>query len=255
MSIPATAPSKSSSRRSSAAYELLSDPKKRERFDRGEIDAAGDERMRGFRFADRAGCDGGGRLRCDGVFAEFFGRSRRSAGAQPGASGRDSPVSNLRSVSSRRPCGGKRRVDLPDGRSLDVTIPAGIDSGQKLRLRGAGGRDTFVAVEVEPHPLFTRKGRDIHLEVPVTLAEAVLGATIPVPTIHGTVAVKVPRGSNSGGLLRLKGKGIAAAGGAGDHYAKLLVMLPDPPDPELAAFLERWTRGHAYDVRGKLDAT
>ncbi|HXP29642.1 MAG TPA: DnaJ C-terminal domain-containing protein [Stellaceae bacterium] len=237
----------------SAAYELLSDAKKRERFDRGEIDAAGNERMRGYRFSDRhaAGDEG---VSLDGIFAEFFGRSRRSAGAQPGASGGESPAPSLRLGFLEAALGGKRRVDLPDGRSLDVKIPAGIDSGQKLRLRGAGGRETFVAVEVEPHPLFTRKGRDIHLEVPVTLAEAVLGATITVPTIHGSVAVKVPRGSNSGALLRLKGKGIAGAGSAGDHYAKLLVMLPDPPDPELAAFLERWIRGHAYEVRGKLGA-
>ena len=150
--------------------------------------------------------------------------------------------------------GGKRRVDLPDGRSLDVTIPAGIDSGQKLRLRGAGGRETFVAVEVEPHPLFTRKGRDIHLEVPVTLAEAVLGATITVPTIHGAVAVKVPRGSNSGALLRSKARASPAPAAPGTITRSFCVMLPDPPDPELAAFLERWIRGHAYDVRGKLDA-
>jgi DnaJ-class molecular chaperone len=158
--------------------------------------------------------------------------------------------------------GAKKRITLPDGHSVDLAIPPGIESGQTLRLKGKGepGRnggpagDAYIEIEVEPHPLFERKGRDIHAEIPVTLPEAVLGAKITVPTIHGPVSVKVPRGANTGSLLRLKGKGLAAGSGkaVGDQYVKLRVVLPDPPDPELTQFLERWTERHPYDVRGKL---
>ncbi|HLJ20504.1 MAG TPA: J domain-containing protein, partial [Stellaceae bacterium] len=158
--------------------------------------------------------------------------------------------------------GAKKRISLPDGHSVDLAIPAGIESGQTLRLKGQGeaghnggpAGDAYIEIEVEPHPLFQRKGRDIHIEVPVTLPEAVLGAKITVPTIHGPVSVKVPRGANSGSLLRLKGKGLAANSGhgLGDQYVKLRVVLPEPPDPELTQFLERWTERHPYDVRGKL---
>ena len=104
------------------------------------------------------------------------------------------------------------------------------------------------------HPFFVRKESDIHLELPISLPEAVLGATIKVPTLDGQVAVKVPRGSNTGGTLRLKGKGIpdAKSGVAGDQYVKLKVVLPEPPDSELASFLERWAKDRSYDVRKKV---
>ena len=157
--------------------------------------------------------------------------------------------------------GGKRRVALADGRAVEIAVPAGIDSGQTLRLKGQGSParrgvpagDLYLDIEVEPHAFFQRKERDIHLELPVTLTEAVLGATVTVPTIHGSVAVKVPRGSNSGSTLRLKGKGIAESEGKqGDQYVKLRVVLPDPPDQELTGFLERWGVKHPYHVRGKL---
>jgi len=106
-------------------------------------------------------------------------------------------------------------------------------------------------VLVEPHSLFRREGSDIHIELPVTLPEAVLGATVTVPTIHGDVALKVPPGSNSGSTLRLRGKGIGAPESKGDQYVKLRVVLPEPRDAELTAFLERWAPKHAYEVRRK----
>jgi len=106
-------------------------------------------------------------------------------------------------------------------------------------------------VLVEPHSLFRREGSDIHIELPVTLPEAVLGATVTVPTIHGDVALKVPPGSNSGSTLRLRGKGIGAPESKGDQYVKLRVVLPEPLDPSLTAFLERWAPKHAYELRGK----
>ncbi|HKW54906.1 MAG TPA: J domain-containing protein, partial [Stellaceae bacterium] len=169
------------------------------------------------------------------------------------------PAQKLRLGFVEAALGGKRRITLAGGREVEVTVPAGIDTGQTLRLRQGGGRlrgwagdEILLEVAVEPHPHFRRKGNDIHIELPVTVTEAVLGATVPVPTLRGSVAVKVPRGSNSGSTLRLKGRGIVAEGKTGDQYVKLRVVLPNPPDPELTAFLERWGATHGYDVRGKL---
>jgi len=236
-----------------AAYDLLSDPAKRARFDRGEIDAAGAERggfhaqgARAYRRAEST-------FSFDEIIAEILGRGRRESEERVGDVSQTLRLSFVDAA-----VGGKRRIVSSDGRSVDIVVPAGIDSGQTLRLKGQGPRgprgiapgDLYLDIEVEPHAFFQRKDRDIHLELPVTLTEAVLGAQVTVPTIHGPVSLKVPRGSNSGGTLRLRGKGIAAPNGAGDQLVKLRVTLPDPPDPELVRFLERWSEDHAYEVRG-----
>ncbi|HWI27849.1 MAG TPA: J domain-containing protein [Stellaceae bacterium] len=239
-----------------AAYDLLSDPAKRARFDRGEIDASGGER--GFRPhgpGARAYQRAAGGFSFDEIISEILSRGRRESEERVGDISQ-----TLRLAFLDAALGGKRRVTLADGRSIDVAIPTGIESGQTLRLKGQGPRaprgiapgDLYLEIEVEPHPFFQRKERDIHVELPVTLTEAVLGATVTVPTIHGAVAVKVPRGSNSGASLRLKGKGIAGGSKIGDQYVKLRVVLPDPPDSELTAFLERWGAKHPYEVRRKL---
>jgi len=244
-----------------AAYDLLSDPLKRGRYDRGEIDATGRERgfqaHGGGRAQYRSNSAGAGAsFSFDDILSEILGRGRREAEERVGDTNLKLRLGFLEAA-----LGAKRRVELPGGRTIDITIPAGIDSGQALRLRGQGTRgprgarpgDVYLEIEVEPHAFWQRKERDIHLELPVTLSEAVLGATITVPTVHGSVAVKVPRGSNSGSTLRLKGKGIQSGeGAAGDQYVKLRVVLPDPPDPELTKFLERWATKHSYEVRGKM---
>jgi DnaJ-class molecular chaperone len=225
-----------------AANEILSDPEKRRRFDRGEIDADGKDR--GFSRTNRAG---GASI--DDLFEEFFGRSRRQAGGRAKTRAAP-PPQTLRIDFLEAALGGTRQVTLADGRSVDVKIPAGIATGQTLRLRDAQAGDALLEIVVEPHPHFSRTERDIHLEVGVALADAVLGASIDVATIHGPVTVKVPKGSNSGTVLRLKGKGITASNVAGDQYVKLRLVLPDPPDPELAAALERWALRQAGKVRG-----
>ncbi|HXE27498.1 MAG TPA: DnaJ C-terminal domain-containing protein [Stellaceae bacterium] len=264
-----------------AAYDFLTDAHKRARYDRGEIGPDGAEKMRfrpggsdpfgaagpfggshfGGGFAGGAGSrgrahqatgagagagGGGFGAGLDDIIADFLGRGRKSAAsAEPTA--QKIKVGFLEAAR-----GGKHRVAFSDGRSVDISIPAGIEAGQKLRLKDAKAGEIYLEIDIEPHPLFTRKDKDIHVDIPVTLVEAVLGATITVPTIHGAVALKVPHGSNSGATLRLKGKGITANGTSGDQFVKLRVTLPDPPDPELVKFLERWSQGHAYEVRGKM---
>jgi len=153
--------------------------------------------------------------------------------------------------------GATKRLTLPDGGTLDVTIPPGIQEGQILRLRGKGGPssgeggsgDALVEISIMPHRFFTRVGDDIHLELPVTLAEAFLGSHIKVPTPTGPVMLKVPKGSNTGSILRLKGKGVPRQGGHGDELVKLKVVLPSGPNPELETFLSSWTPGTNYDPR------
>jgi DnaJ-class molecular chaperone len=152
--------------------------------------------------------------------------------------------------------GATRRITLPDGNSLDVTIPPGIQDGQTLRLRGKGAPsrgdgppgDALVEITIRPHKFFTRDGDDILIELPVTIAEAILGGKVKVPTPSGAVMLTVPKGSTTGSTLRLKGKGVARRDGShGDELVKLKVMTPAQPDAELESFLSNWTPN--YDPR------
>ena len=151
---------------------------------------------------------------------------------------------------------------MPDGSTVDVAVPPGTRDGQVLRLRGKGGPgigggpagDLLVEVEVGPHRHFSREGDDIHLELPVSLTEAVLGGRVEAPTPAGPVAVTVPKGSNTGTVLRLRGRGVPRPDGSrGDAYATLRVVLPDRPDPELEAFAARWEGGKAHDPRAGME--
>jgi DnaJ-class molecular chaperone len=244
----------------SVAYDLLSDAQKRGRFDRGEIDAAGMERAhRGYRaYSERAKAASGFAGFDAEDILEMFTRNQKKQQAKK----RGADLSYSISIDFvAAALGTKRRLGLPDGRTLDIAIPAGTEEGTVLRLKGQGqpgpqggpAGDALVEIQLEPHPFFERKGQDIHLEVPVTLQEAALGATITVPTIEGKVAVKVPPGANSGTVLRLKGRGIPAKddGATGDQYATLIVVLPPRIDTDLAHFLEKWGPSHNYAVRGK----
>jgi DnaJ-class molecular chaperone len=155
--------------------------------------------------------------------------------------------------------GATQRLTLPDGRNLEVKVPPGIEDGQTMRLKGQGGAglnggpagDALIEIQVRPHPQFRRDGDDILVEVPVTLAEAVLGAKIPVPTVTGAVTVTVPKHADSGTRLRLRGKGVAAHGGrpAGDAYVTLR-LASGPVDAELEAALTAWRGRHPdFDPR------
>ena len=159
--------------------------------------------------------------------------------------------------------GGKQRVNLPDGKTLDIDVPEGTTDGQTLRLKGQGmpgakGRppgDAYVEIHVEPHAFFEPRDNDIHVELPVTLTEAVLGGRIRVPTVGGPVMLNVPAGSNTGTSLRLKGRGLLdrKSKQRGDQYVKLKVVLPEQPDAALKEFLEKWEAGRAYDPRKAME--
>ena len=265
------------------ANEILSDKDKRRRFDAGEIDASGQEMPpRGF-YRDQAGGPGGFKYQRGGghesfadmgdVFSEMFGqrgsRGFSVRGERPdfGEEGFDiggMPVTYTLTVpfliAAR---GGKQRVGLPDGRSLDIDVPEGTTDGTTLRLKGQGmpGRDgkpagdAYVEIRVQPHPFFEPRDNDLHVELPVTPTEAVLGGKIKVPTVGGPVMLNVPVGSNTGTSLRLKGRGLLdrKSKQRGDQYVKLKVVLPDKPDDKLKEFLQSWDAGKAYDPRAAME--
>ncbi|MDE2227955.1 MAG: DnaJ domain-containing protein [Alphaproteobacteria bacterium] len=256
----------------SAANDLLADAAKRARYDRGEIDETGAEKpqyradYRGF----AEGPDGAKYYTSEGVAPEdledlfaIFGRgaaggagpfTRRTHVRMRGADQRYMlTIDFLEAIN-----GARKRLLLAPDKSLDVTIPPGLKDGQILRLKeqgadGIGGGpkgDALIEVHVAPHPLFRREGDDIHLELPVTIAEAALGGKISVPTPSGAVTMTVPAGSNTGTRLRLRGKGAPTSdGGQGDEYVTLKVVLPEGGDQALADFLRDWAPKHPYDPR------
>ncbi len=266
----------------SQAYSILKDKEKRARFDRGEIDASGQETMAGgFRHARGRGGAGrqspfgfefGEDVKVEDIFSDLFG-GRRGPGRNQGHTrgrGRTKVKQKGSNVTYRTTVdfidaalGAKKRISLTDGKSLEITIPPGTADGQSLRLKGQGMQgmggaqagDAYIEVAVEAHPYFTRQDKDIHLELPISLPEAVLGASVKVPTIHSRVTMKIPPGSNSGATLRLKGKGIAGPKGepAGDQIIRLKVVLPDQIDSELAEFVRTWSSDHPYEPRGRSD--
>ena len=239
----------------SSAYHMLSDKETRGKYDRGEINADGSPRMSNmFRGGGRAGSAAD----FDDLVADMFGRRRQRQPAKGQGVTYSDTVPFLEAV-----LGGVRRIRLHDGKHLEVNIPAATKDGDSLRLKGQGmpspnggpNGDAFVEIQVSRHPFFVRDGLDIRIDVPITLSEAVLGAKIKIPTIHGPVSVTVPPGTNTGKTLRLKDKGIVIKKGAdtecGSEYVQLKVLLPDEPDSRLQEFAREWTRAGDYDVRRK----
>jgi DnaJ-class molecular chaperone len=254
----------------SGAYEIIGDADKRKQFDRGEIDATGEPR-RGFQrtyaggggpFAGRQGGAGGARPGEDfsfgDIFSDLFGsmRGRGEAGSPFGVRGRDLRYS-LEVDFLEAATGAKKRVTLPDGGILDITVPEGVPDGQVLRLKGKGAAgvrgaeagDAHVEIRVRPHEHFKRVDDDIVLDVPITIDEAVLGAKIEVPTISGRVQLSLPKATSSGRVFRLKGKGVhnSTAKHTGDQLVTVRIVLPETVDDKLAYFLSEWRQTNPYN--------
>ena len=279
-----------------AAYEIAGDPDKRKAFDRGEIDAEGKPRFHGFEGFGRGCAGAGASPFGDGVFETFSfgpGGFQRAGGRAGGrgfggfedilkdvfsnvggphgaqtrggswfdtdeaapAPGGDVAVSLIISLTEVAK-GVKKRVRLPTGKEVEVTVPAGLDERQQIRLKGQGhsgarGRlgDALITITVAPHPIFQREGKDLRVELPITLYEAVLGAKLRVPTLDGAVALTLPPGTNSGRIFRLKGKGFPAKDGTGDLLASVRIVLPEGSDPELETLMRKWRESKVYDPR------
>ena len=260
------------------ANEILSDKEKRRRFDAGEIDASGAEMPpRGF-YRDQAGGPGGAKyyrsggqeefVDMGGVFSEMFGQRRGFGGG--GGGGFEGFETGGMPVTYTLPIpflvaarGGKQRVTMPNGKTLDIDVPESAVDGQTLRLKGQGmpganghpAGDAYVELRVQPHAFFETRDSNIHVELPVTITEAALGGKVKVPTVGGPVMLNVPAGSNTGTSLRLKGRGLLdkKSGQRGDQYVKLKVVLPDAPDDKFKAFLESWDAGKAQDPRKDME--
>ncbi len=264
------------------AYDLLTDKDKRARFDLGEIDGEGNPASP-FGFGNGGGGGGfrpgpGGRGGFDmgaegqgGDFSDIFeglfgGRGGPGAGAGGGfASGfgrRAQPKGGNVAYRLKVPFEdaatlSPQRITLADGKTIDLKLPAGVDTGTQMRLSGkgdpgpGGAGDAIVTVEVQPHRFYTRDGDDVRVELPINLAEAVLGAKVRVPTVEGAVMLSVPKGASSGKTLRLKARGFHRKDGTrGDQLVTLMIDIP-ADDAALAAFVEGWD-GRETDPRARL---
>ncbi|HEY6633621.1 MAG TPA: DnaJ C-terminal domain-containing protein [Rhizobiaceae bacterium] len=274
---PGDAKAKDRFAQASQAYEILGDEKQRAAFDRGEIDAEGKPRFQGFEGfhpgAGGAGGDpfagfrrqqsgpGGARFefRSTGgdpfgggagdifseIFGQGFGQQAAGAGARQAPTGRDVNVT-LDVTVEEAATAPKVTAMFPDGRKMAVKLPAYIEDGQTIRLKGqgepgpGGAGDALVKIRLRRHPRYRVEGRDLHVDLPVPLKEAVLGAKLAVETPTGRIAVKVPAWSSSDKVLRLKGRGLPEkTGGHGDLYAHVRVMLPESGDAELETLMRR----------------
>ena len=266
-----------------SAYDLLSDKDKRARFDRGEIDGEGNPAspfnfggggggaQGGFR-PNPGGFDfssgGGGAEDFSDLFEGLLNRGGRRSGAGGGpfsGFGRQPPVAKGANIAYRLAVPftdaatlAPQRITLADGKTVDLKLPAGVETGTQMRLAGKGEAgpgghgDGIVTIEVQPHRFFVREGDDVRLDLPVSLSEAVLGAAVRVPTVEGAVMLTVPKGSTSGKVLRLKGRGFHRKDGThGDQLVTLMVDLP-VGDDALIEFVQGWPGRDRGNPRGKM---
>lgn len=254
-----------------SANDLLSDPEKRGRFDRGEIDAAGQEAPPRHSYREHAEAATGRRYGArgpqpeawsqadiDDMFGSMFSEEARG-GSRPRRGHDERYVLTAAFLDAVN--GAVRRLTLPDGRTLDVKIPVGTTDGQVLRLRGQGapgrnggpGGDALIEIRIAPHPYFIRDGQDIRLDLPVRMSEAVLGGPVEIPTPGGAVRMRIPPHSDTGTGLRLRGRGVPAHGAlpAGDLHARLQVVIGHA-DAALEAFLRDWKPERDADPRAAM---
>ncbi len=273
----------------SAAYEILGDEKKRGAFDRGEIDAEGKPRFQGFEgfgagsaggpwSSSRRTSPGGGfeqyefstgqGFDASDLFSELFGGGAGRRGARPGghtSQGRaprgEDVTAQVTVTLGEAAHGAKVRVTLPTDRTLEVSVPPGIEDGKQIRLKGQGHPspfggdpgDALITVKISKHAYLRPDGRDLRLDLPITLYEAVLGGKVNVPTLDSQVELNVPAGSNGGRTLRLRGKGLPNPGGTpGDLLVTLRIVLPDEPDADLISLMREWQAQKPYDPRHEL---
>jgi DnaJ-class molecular chaperone len=257
-----------------AAYDLLSDKDKRARYDRGEIDEEGNPKMPfgsggfgggggfgGARPGQGGGFEGfqGDTADLSDLFEGLFGGAtgvRRQSGGFGNFRQRARPPQKGADIAYRLTVPfveaatlAPQRITLADGKTIDLKLPNGLEDGTKIRLAGKGEQgpggagDGLVTISIQPHPFYRREGNDIRMDLPVTLKEAVLGAKVKVPTPEGPVMLTIPKGSSSGKVLRLKGRGFTdKSGKRGDQLVSLEIELPSG-DPELQAFAESWSGG------------
>ncbi|MCG6116186.1 MAG: J domain-containing protein [Mesorhizobium sp.] len=258
----------------SAAHDLLKDPATRARFDAGEIDETGTERPPRQYYRDFAEASGntyhqgrgfGSQDDPGDIFAEILRQRTGQRGSEFGGRGFNAPGPDLRYalevpfLDAAR--GGEMRIVLPDGGSIAVKIPQGAQDGQTLRLRGKGEAgygsgppgDALITLSLRPHPVFRREGDDILVTLPITIDEAVLGGKVTTPTIAGTVSLSIPKGTSSGRVLRLRGRGVTRSGSqvAGDQLVELRIVAPPVVDA-LRDFLENWRKTHPHDPRAAM---
>jgi len=259
-----------------AAYDIVGDADKRKRYDAGEIDETGAERQPERHFyreyaeaepnarrsysrrgaSPSGGGNGGAGFDYD-IFSDLFGR--RGEGATFRMPPQDVrytlEIDFLDAVS-----GTHKVVSMPDGKTLDITIPAGINDAQVLRLKGQGlpgsdGKpgDAYVEISVRPHAGFKREGHNIVSTLPVSLGEALNGASVRVDTVDGAVDVKVPKGAKEGTKLRLRGKGVPRGkdDGRGDQLVEIHIVPPEGADEALAQFMAEWEKTHPQNPRTK----
>ncbi len=276
-----------------AAYEIVGDSDKRKAFDRGEIDGEGKPRFQGYEGAQSRGGAGGFNAGGPGFEGFSFGHDgfqRRAGGGAGGfedilrgmfggaagggtrarpqfeqeefgtSSGQDLQATLSISLEDAAK-GAKTRVHLPTGKDIEVKIPAGITSGQQIRLKGQGypgmaGRagDAIITVTIAQHPVFTPDGADLRLDLPITVYEAVLGGKVRVPTLGGAVELAIPAGTDSGRTFRLKGKGLKSKDSTGDLLATARIIMPAKPSDELKALMKQLRDDAPYDPRKDLES-
>ncbi|MSP52120.1 MAG: J domain-containing protein [Alphaproteobacteria bacterium] len=253
----------------SAAYHLLSDTDLRRRYDAGEIDSSGAEKAARSFYRDYARNRGGAKGGFEPNFADiadlfnsFFSSDARGPQRHHGPQAGRNATYRLEVSFVEASTGATKDVRLPTEQTLRVKIPEGIEDGQTIRLSGQGlpgtagapAGDALVTIKVTPHPWFKREGLDVHLELPITLAEAVLGATVTVPTVRGPVTLTIPKNSSSGKRLRLKGKGLLDRKSQehGDQYVAIKIVLPEKSDRDLEELIADWARTNQYDPRRNL---